>query len=235
MTTTRPINLSEHEVLAALRGELGLVVRPVRPQPTMIMDMEPEGYSMVPSWDGETELHMSKCPLGLPGDRLRCKETWRVGAWRDYSDDCSKFAFDYQATPEIVRTPWMFPPEEKDELQLRERIFMELANKNILKVEGEYVWEPGKSPLSWRSAATMPAWASRITLEVVAVRCVRIDELRNEDFIACGFVPRLHDGREWLDLLAQFVGSWDRRHGKQYLYQSRPWVWAAKVKIVKAV
>lgn len=34
--TTHPLTLSPHEVRAALRGELGLVVRPVKPQPIEI-------------------------------------------------------------------------------------------------------------------------------------------------------------------------------------------------------
>ncbi len=205
----RSLILSPHEVRAAMAGTLGLVVRPMKHKTSCLCGHPLTEHREVA---GHTELGACgrfipgiPCPLGVPGDRLVGKETWRV---EELEDGLDVVMFKDGSYAPIENTP------EASDLWI-------------------VAYDNGKHGLRWRSPATMPAWASRITLEVIGVRCVRIDELRNEDFIACGFVPRLPDGREWLDLLAQFVGSWDRRHGKQYLYQSRPFVWAVNVRRVE--
>ena len=197
--TTRSLILHDYEVRAALDGRLGLVVRPVKPQPTMIQDMvEPEGYDMVPSWDGKTELHMSKCPLGVPGDRLVCKETW-----------CNTWPFTKEKCPD---GPCY---KETDEGEC-----------------GAY-----RTGQRWRSPATMPAWASRITLDVVGVRCVRVKELTEDDARACGFSwtgepGQYGDGCQ--SPFSNFEDAWNARYAKRgYAWDSNPWAWAVEVRRVE--
>lgn len=74
--TTRSLILHPHEVLAALGGELGVIVRLVKPQPAYI-DITSPGWTgaSVDSKPDDEPIEF-KCPLGVPGTQLVCKETW---------------------------------------------------------------------------------------------------------------------------------------------------------------
>jgi hypothetical protein len=174
------------------------------------------------------------CPLGGPGDRIVGKETWRVGAWREYYDGEAKFAFDYQASPELIRTPWVFPPDEETGMPLRDAVLAELEKKKFALTGNVYRWEPGKGPLSWRSPATMPAWASRITLEVESVRVCRLNCIYESDAMLTGVEPELvppdGGGSPHKEGLRTF---WNRRYGRRYPWESNPFVWAVGVKRVE--
>jgi len=93
----------------------------------------------------------------------------------------------------------------------------------------------------------MPRWASRITLEVVAVRVERAQEINEEDAIAegvgygwqmnVGWPDYLHisEGRCALtqDTAAQSFGTlWDsinaKRDGGAYSWARNPWVWVVE-------
>ena len=204
--TTHTLTLSPSEVLAALRGELGLVVRPVKPQPTMIMDMEPEGYSTVPSHDGENELHMSKCPLGVPGDRLVCKEPHYIqGTHGQHRADGLRWG-SWSGLPTTIS------PDGKQIVYYKEGF--------------------DRSAPCWRSHATMPAWASRITLEVVGVRCVRCGDITYEDAEKAGVADVLL-GTHGMSPLTMLRDAWNRRYGKRYPWESNPWCWCVEVKGVE--
>ena len=186
----RSINLSEHEVLAALDDKLGLVVRPVKPQPIEICLEDGLGLVVPQTPRG--------CPLGVPGDRLRCKETWCCPI--DTAPQTAVYRADY---PDCVPSCY----------------------ENI----------PQPATLSWRSPATMPAWASRITLEVGDVRCCRLHQLCEDDFrMVLGEpmgAPASHE--LYTEILALFKTMWRHRYGKRYPWESNPFVWAAKVKRVE--
>jgi len=228
---TRSLILHPHEVRAALAGTLGLVVRPVMPtvkgcKVGAYVTQTPNGLHVEPvnvQEDGDPWDDIP-CPFGVPGDRLIGKETWRVGAWRTYEDAPGKFAFDYQASPELFRTPWVFALNEAEELALRRQVLVELRKKHVPVEEGNYRWEPGKAPLSWHAPATMPAWASRITLEVRGVRCVGTDDLSYADACKCGFPDGVPGA------LAELRRHWNARYAKGGLgWDANPWVWAAQV------
>lgn len=217
MTThTRSLILFPHEIRAALAGALGLVVRPVKPQP----DRDP-GHDHVDFsdgvwrwWAGNHTLglqHEARCPLGVPGNRLVCKETWAHDA--PSLEDCRRRYEDLMGGLPTYG-PYYFEDVEPDGHDKRG------------------TWRGG---LRWRSPATMPAWASRITLEVQGVRVCRTYELTGKDALACGFVPPSEDERGARDLANQFKGSWDRRYSKRGLgWDRNPWAWAVSVRRVEA-
>lgn len=190
--TTHYLTLSPHEVRAALRGELELVVRPVKPQPANGLKWN---AVVLNGYGGWTDEHGKPfpCPLGAPGDRLVGRETW--------GQDMS--TVHYKASADNLDMKW----------------------------------------IRWRSPATMPAWASRITLEVVGVRCVRINSVSNQDILSagmrsesCNICPHVGGSGcgQCMIPARPFIDAWNNRYVKRGLgWDKNPWAWAAKVKRVE--
>lgn len=106
----------------------------------------------------------------------------------------------------------------------------------------------------WRPSIHMPRWASRITLDVTAVRAERLQEITEEDAIREGLTGITKDGKlvkygipdrdglpgtdntgwawqDWcvnpIDALARL---WDSINGKTYPWKDNPWVWVIEFK-----
>lgn len=202
--TTHSLILSPHEVLAALDDRLGLVVRPVKPQPTTSLpghEGEIWHHASAGKWASGLLLE-SECPLGTPGDRLVGKETW-CRHWRP------------------------------DTGYLKEALY---------RADG-IVFDNPEDGSPWKAATTMPRWASRITLEVVGVRCVRLQSLTEEDAAKTGIERRTIEGQVYfknyrsgcwiLDSTGSLRTSWSSHYGKRYPWESNPFAWAVGVKRVE--
>lgn len=225
--TAHSLTLSSHEVRAALREELSLVVRPVVSvvgigRVTEFGPSDTKGYDWIMRdrrmlWnDLRHDDLLQRCPLGGPGDRLVCKETWAHDA------------------PSLTECRWRY-----------EDIMGGLPGYGPY-YQADPVHE--NAGLRWRSPATMPAWASRITLEVVGVRCMRVQDLTDADALVCGFDTMngnaLNEGwggndedsysqHGWDDPRMVLADFWISRYGRRYPWESNPWAWAAKVKRVE--
>jgi hypothetical protein len=90
----------------------------------------------------------------------------------------------------------------------------------------------------WRSARFMPRWASRITLEITAVRVERVQEITEVDAIAEGCNRKVQYVSE-----TDFVGSQCRKHDFANLWNDinlkrgfgwavNPWVWVVEFRRV---
>lgn len=83
----------------------------------------------------------------------------------------------------------------------------------------------------WKPAIFMPRWASRLTLEVVAVRVERLQEITEEDARAEGVTPFPLDpeGDIWTDgkHRTAFEHLWGEINGwtGPKSWQSNPWIW----------
>lgn len=78
----------------------------------------------------------------------------------------------------------------------------------------------------------MPRGASRLTLEVTAVRCERLQDITEDDIVAEGCtvdVVAKMTGIPWSSLPTLHVAwreAWDSINGKRAPWSNNPWVWA---------
>lgn len=138
------------------------------------------------------------CPYGAPGDRLWVRETWATGIVYDAHKPSSlAMLIDNQSQPAIA-----------------------------YGADWKRVWAP-EDHGRWRPSIHMPRWASRITLDVLAVRVERLQEISEEDAEAEGVDPDFGnaytDARN--DHRRAYGRLWDSINGKRAPWASNPWVW----------
>jgi len=87
----------------------------------------------------------------------------------------------------------------------------------------------------------MPRWASRITLEITAVRVERLQEISESDAKAEGIVPA-GDGNGWQtadtrhymgDPVSAYRSLWESINGPDS-WAANPWIWVIEFKRVEA-
>ena len=157
---------------------------------------------------------IGRCPYGKPGDHLWVREAfWAFGKWEQrYSE-------------KKQRKEWCF-------------IDMTLERDRLYQYQDP---SPGKFrhrrdiDLAWwpRNSIYMPRIASRIQLEINAIRIERLQDISEEDAIAEGvtFEPthprhQQHMGKDAYQRLWETIngeGSWD----------ANPWVWVVEFKVIK--
>lgn len=143
-----------------------------------------------------------RCPYGSPGDRLAVREAWRPERVR------GEAAIRYAADDAFVFVG-------SNAIGVWEKLLRD-AKGNLLSLT------------AWRSPFYLPAWASRITLNVAGVRVERLHEINDadvsregvNDFAKQVFGASNPDARRW-----QFERSWDEINGKRAPWASNPWVW----------
>ncbi len=167
--------------------------------------------------------------VGMP---LWCRETWRIGAWHE---DEGAFAIDYKSGPvKKWRTiPDDFYGEKFNSLWLS--CSDELNAKGITPdAEGIYRWEPGHSPLRWRSPVTMPQWSSRITVTPTAVRVCRVQDVTEEEAIKLGYREVCGDDNGFFDRpmppTYDMQIDWNKTYTR-HPWASNPWVAVANVDV----
>lgn len=109
--------------------------------------------------------HITKfCPYGQPGDRLWVRETWTE-------------TINIEGIPDWPDRPCTLVDDDPSDVV-------------IYRADGEWEWlddEGGSTDkTNWKSPLFMPRWASRILLELTAVRVERLQDISEEDAIAEG-------------------------------------------------
>ena len=178
------------------------------------------------SYKGQTEFDcvlkddsggIIQCPYGKPGELLWVRETHRYW-WPDSEDPGSNpCRCHYKADDAILDLP----------VSWDEGPFFNSPEYHSLDVE----------PTKWRSPIFMPRWASRILLEITAIRVERLNAISEADARAegiadggclncgesepCGCAdpqPDARDGFAWLWQSINGSGSW----------HANPWVWVVE-------
>lgn len=158
-----------------------------------------------------------RCPYGEVGDRLWVKEAWRVPASLDVfsgSDIAEKcMAAGY-------RSPWAPIRFEAD------------GALNSAKDWREFGSTPGEAtPGRYRNARFMPRWASRITLEVAAVRVERLQNVDQQQAMAEGIDGEALFRAQGYAPLA-FERLWESINGAGS-WATNPWVWVVEFRRVE--
>lgn len=216
MTTSKPIIMSGESVRAILAGVKRQTRRVCKPQP----GLEENGdihfpwatfYSngLTHTWDDD----------GIGG------ENWQAN---DHPAE-NKFAEALKRTLAVKSVPW----KVGQRLWVKETwCGYEGTKRGYFKADMSYwdhvknkpvgcIGEPDKA--KYQSPLFMPRWASRLTLEVTAVRVEKLQEISHHDALAEGIAYDVSkpDGSP----LARFQKVWDKLNGKTNPWNTNPYVW----------
>jgi hypothetical protein len=221
----RPILFSAPMVRALLDDSKTRTRRVVKPQPSFFGSMTNPN---APFKTLDAGLHCEiSCPYGQPGDRLWVRESFR---FPDVLDALSPISVGVKSVDAGYRTPWCPTQFEADGWRTNEHDWKHF-------VTPPYTAEPGKL----RPGIHMPRWASRITLEITAVRVERLQDIsdgdaraegaRNLDVASC---------RETLDpysrqgsCVAHYKHIWQQINGADS-WDANPWVWVIEFKRIES-
>jgi len=227
----RPIIFSGEMVCATLDGRKTQTRRVIKPQPVFLglksLERGHWAYNVscggwehvVPAPDGtyRANSNLLHCPYGQPGDRLWVRETWchkwdKDGPVYNEDGDYDTSCLWYRATtPDVVKMDEDFAEEYRKD---------------------------GTPASPWIASIHMPLWASRIDLEVPAVRVERVQDISEEDVLAEGvdLASWVNDGRTGEPLgpqTARFAQLWNSINakpkpaayvdGRPTIYFSAPW------------
>ena len=223
----RPILFSAPMVRAILDGRKMQTRRAVKPQPRMISVPGADGRLVKPflwwkddALDNDYEVHL-RSPYGRPGDRLYVKEHAWMYCEKRPNGVTEKGRLKFEYVPLGGASP-VWHCENHPERPVIDVVHPETGN----------VW-------LWRKklGRFLPKWASRITLEVVAVRVERLNMISESDAQAEGVIgcerqnsyPR---GCEGLPQRAEYAILWNSINGAGS-WESNPLVWVVEFRRVQ--
>jgi hypothetical protein len=112
-----------------------------------------------------------------------------------------------------------------DRLWVREAWRIDIRTDETCFYRADFRAEKYAHLLNWRSPMFMPRKFSRLTLEIVNVRCERLKDISVRDRLAEGYV--------YFD---SFVAAWDALNKKRgFGWDTSPWVWVLEFKLSKGV
>lgn len=152
-----------------------------------------------PPWEGDV-VWTGPCPLGQPGDLLRVREAW-----------CVPRRLDGHAPAGLLNLSGLTAEQLRPFTLYR-------ADPTPRSGQGTGPLTPGR----WRPSIHMPAWASRLTLRVLDVRCHRVREISEADAFAEGI-----DQPPFWKFDEAHCHAWDEIHGPGSW--ERDWCFAATV------
>lgn len=164
------------------------------------------------------------CPYGTVGDQLWVKEAYyQFGNWEKVSGVKTKTG----------RQKWKFVPDDK---------FRITFDAPTLFRKGRHHKDPYTSAWHKRLGRFMPKSASRITLEITAVRVERLQDITEDDAMAEGIIlagsrfdtPHIHNEEEYQRALQFgaidiYKSLWESINGPGS-WTVNPWVWVIEFK-----
>ncbi len=206
------IILSAREVVGLRNGTISVLRRPATVTNGFGVPKMIDGFWVARATDGANACVRVRCPFSSVGDVLTGKETWGDADiyYISHTNDCPgviAYKADLSAIQFNADKPRAVP------------------SFNV----AQYSWDRMK----WRSPATMPAWASRISIEVTGLRVERLDNATAHELRLEGITES--DVKDpWFgdfDLFALANERWDSRFGKKFPASSNPLTWRAEVKV----
>jgi hypothetical protein len=212
-TKERPILFSGPMICAILDGQKTQTRRIIKRQGDMEFDINDPTYG--PYWlsyatEADGEDAKVRCPYGKPGELLWVRETHRYWFpdWIDppvYPCRCR-----YKADNSLV------------ELAVDWEEGCQFSNPDDVGLDAE--------PTKWRPSIFMPRWASRITLEITAVRVERLQSISDADALAEGCTA--DDMRHGDCLAGVYARLWQSINGPGS-WNANPWVWVVEFRRVQ--
>ncbi|HFD3725645.1 TPA: hypothetical protein ACSPMQ_005879 [Pseudomonas aeruginosa] len=214
----RPILFNDQMVRAILEGRKTVTRRVVKPQPDFLGSMVDPN---TPFKTLDAGLHARiTCPYGEPGDRLWVREAWHVGKPHD------------KTAPADILAPLLAEGRGITVL------YTAGGWQSVGPAGREEPIYPDDQPLpDWagkgRPSIHMPRWASRILLEVTAVRVERLQDISEEQARAEGYPAEreCETGGSGLDAWLWFRSLWGEINGPE-AFTANPWVWVIEFKRV---
>ncbi|PBY95667.1 hypothetical protein CJT43_17980 [Pseudomonas aeruginosa] len=227
----RPILFNDQMVRAILDGRKTVTRRVMKPQPMpsksgghhwpckvhqSMLHVERELQNGEGCWCGLAE---AACPYGEPGDRLWVRETWTD------VNMCGAPALAYRADEDI--RDLMEEPGFLDD-----RGAFNYDDPRV-KPYPFACWHAELDQARWRPSIHMPRWASRILLELTAVRVERLQDISEEQARAEGYPAEreCETGGSGLDAWLWFRSLWGEINGPE-AFTANPWVWVIEFKRV---
>ncbi|RPW57772.1 hypothetical protein [Pseudomonas aeruginosa] len=178
------------------------------------------GFNVFGSTEEECAHELARCgvcPFGKPGDRLWVREAWTIDLLAAYSTEKgydSEYELRYRAD-DAAREIHVAPSEPDPYLAL-------------------YDSQRG----DWRPSIHMPRWASRVLLEITAVRVERLQDISEKQALAEG-VELEGEGVCWAGAAGTASDSpvesfrllWELINGAGS-WNANPWVWVVEFKRV---
>jgi len=174
----------------------------------------------------------------LPGEATRVSGPVAVGT------DVDRWSFDHSHPDSIVVEPLACPfGTIGDRLWVREtwRPFTNMAAPGC--VIDYAASSRDRSAIRWRPSIYMPRWASRLTLEITAVRVERLKEISEADAIAEGIVVSdkyayspsgVARFRDYDGARVSFAELWNAIYAKADRgWSANPWVWVLAFRRIK--
>lgn len=218
----RPILFSAPMVRAILEGRKTVTRREVKKRAALdclAAGFEPAFLAL----PGNADL----CPYGQPGERLWVRETWGV------------ISHDFDEHGNMVDWKPDRPASAIREMRFGQGYY---SGHVIYRADGEAAWAGddhggGDDRSCWKPSIHMPRIASRILLEITAVRVERLQAISRSDIRAEGLEcpPELASDdvspnyRDWYP--AAWRELWKSLNGAG-AWDANPWVWVVEFKRV---
>ncbi|HGM5243509.1 TPA: hypothetical protein ACKPZK_002452 [Serratia marcescens] len=159
--------------------------------------------------------HLLGCPFGQVGDRLWVRETFAVLG----NEDGCPIEWDGN----------LIKGDEKHAARIyKASCWQEPGNYGLWSIPDRDTQYEG----TWRPSIHMPRWASRITLEITAVRVERLNDISEEDAKAEGVKAGVCPGHEHMMHQVAFRELWQSIYGEES-WRANPWVWVIEFRRVE--
>lgn len=217
----RPILFNDQMVRAILDGRKTVTRRIVKPQPSLPTTHWWPSNGRGPQWmaEGPSEATggtrqtwgWKECPFGQPGDRLWVREAWQGPLISDEEQAANQ-------------SWWKDMTKFQDQAHCAYRA----SGDN-----NEYVDPDGYFHCKWKPSIHMPRWASRILLEITAVRVERLQDITEDQAIAEGIDthPMGFYGNGCITAGGAFLELWESINGDGR-WAANPWVWVVEFRRV---